>query len=42
MKDKERFFIPEKIKVGYQKRQDTYTGKLSYIIYYDKKGVLRK
>lgn len=37
-----RLFIPEKIKVGFQKRDGTYTGKLAYIIYYDEKGVLRK
>lgn len=35
-------FLPDKIKVGYQNRQDTYTGKLAYVIYYDQKGVLRK
>lgn len=35
-------FIPKKINVGYQKRYDTYTGKLAYIIYYDEKGKLRK
>lgn len=35
-------FIPSKIKVGYQERKGTYTGKLAYIIYYDAKGVLRK
>jgi len=34
--------IPNKINVGYQKRSDTYTGKLAYIIYYDQKGKLRK
>lgn len=27
--------IPHKIKVGYDKREDTYTGKLAYVIYYD-------
>lgn len=37
-----RIFIPNKIKVGFQNRKDTYTGKLAYIIYYDEKGVLRK
>lgn len=37
-----QLFIPSRIKVGFQKRQDTYTGKLAYVIYYDKKGVLRK
>lgn len=35
-------FIPETIRVGYRKRDDTYTGTLAYIIYYDTKGVLRK
>jgi hypothetical protein len=37
-----QLFIPDKIKVGYQERGDTYTGKLAYVIYFDKKGVLRK
>lgn len=37
-----KLFIPEKIKVGFQKRTDTYTGQLAYIIYYDEKGVLKK
>lgn len=38
----EQLFIPDKIKVGFQKREGTYTGKLAYVIYFDKKGVLRK
>lgn len=38
----DKLFIPAKIKVGYQKRDDTYTKKLAYVIYYDSKGVLRK
>ncbi len=37
-----QLFIPKKIKVGYQKRDDTYTKKLAYVIYYDAKNVLRK
>lgn len=37
-----QLIIPKKIKVGYQNREDTYTGKLAYVIYYDHKGVLRK
>ncbi len=37
-----QLYIPKKIKVGYQNRSDTYTGKLSYIVYFDDKGVLRK
>ena len=36
------FNIPEKIHVGYQNRDDTYTGKLAYVIYTDDKGKLRK
>lgn len=35
-------FIAPKIKVGFQKRSDTFTGQLAYIIYYDEKGKLRK
>ena len=35
-------YIPKKIKVGFQNRQGTFTGKLAYIIYIDDKGVLRK
>lgn len=38
----EQLFIPKKLKVGFQKRNDTYTKKLAYVIYYDSKGVLRK
>lgn len=39
---KSNIFIPNKIKVGYVKRCDTYTEKLAYVIYYDQKNVLRK
>ena len=35
-------FIPEKLKIGFQNREGTFTGKLAYVIYYDNKGVLRK
>ena len=35
-------YIPQKIKVGYQNRRSTYTGKLAYVIYYDEKNKLRK
>lgn len=38
----QQLFIPDKINVGFQKRTDTYTGQLAYIIYFDKSGVLRK
>lgn len=37
-----QLFIPTKLKVGFQKRADTYTGNLAYVIYYDQKGKLRK
>jgi hypothetical protein len=37
-----KLFIPSRINVGFQKRKDTYTGMLAYVIYYDQKGVLRK
>lgn len=37
-----QLFIPTKLKVGYQNRADTFTGKLAYVIYYDEKGKLRK
>ncbi len=37
-----QLYIPDKIKVGFQKRGDTYTKKLAYVIYYDLKGELRK
>ncbi len=35
-------FVAPKIKVGFQKRSDTFTGQLAYIIYYDEKGKIRK
>lgn len=34
--------IPKIIKVGYQNRGNTYTGKLAYVIYIDEKGKVRK
>lgn len=37
-----QLFIPQRIKVGFQKRGGTYTGKLAYVIYFDSKGTLRK
>jgi hypothetical protein len=39
---KSNIFIPKKINVGFQNREDTYTKKLAYVIYYDQKGILRK
>lgn len=38
----DKLFIPSKIRVGYVKRDDTYTNRLAYVIYYDSKGKLRK
>lgn len=37
-----KLYIPEKIRVGFRERSDTYTGKLAYVIYYDEKGKIRK
>lgn len=37
-----QLYIPENIKVGYQDRKGTYTGRLAYVVYYDHKKVLRK
>ena len=37
-----KLYIPKKIKVGFQNRKDTFTGKLAYVIYFDDKGILRK
>ncbi len=37
-----KLFIPTRIKVGFQKRNDTYTKRLAYVIYFDAKGKLRK
>lgn len=34
--------IPQTIRVGYQERRGTYTGKLAYVIYIDEKGRVRK
>jgi hypothetical protein len=34
--------IPKTIAIGQQKREDTYTGRLGYVIYKDEKNVLRK
>jgi len=37
-----QLYIPKTIRVGYQTRDDTYTKRLAYVIYYDDKGKLRK
>jgi hypothetical protein len=37
-----KLFIPKKLKIGFQKRRDTFTGKLAYVIYYDERNTLRK
>jgi hypothetical protein len=38
----QQLIIPDKVKVGYQKRSDTYTANLGFVVYYDNKGKLRK
>ncbi len=35
-------YIPDQIHVGFQKREDTFTGKLGYVTFQDKKGILRQ
>ena len=42
MATEQQLFIPNKIKVGYQKREDTYTKKLAYVVYFDAKGVSKE
>lgn len=37
-----QLFIAPRIKVGFNERRDTYTGRLAYVVYYDLKGNLRK
>ena len=34
--------IPDKLKIGFRERSDTYTGKLSYVTYINKNGKLAK
>jgi len=38
----EQLFIPKTLRVGFNYREETYTKKLAYVIYYDVKGKLRK
>lgn len=38
----ERLNIPEKLKVGFQNREGTYSGKLAYVVYLNKKGNIAK
>jgi hypothetical protein len=37
-----KLYIPKTIRIGFQKREDTFTKKLAYVIYFDDKNVLRK
>lgn len=39
---RDTIFIPKVINIGYQNRNDTFTGKLAYVVYTDEKGTLRK
>jgi len=39
---KDTLTIPKTLKIGFQARPDTYTGKLAYVVYIDSKGKLRK
>lgn len=38
----QKLFIPKTLHVGFQKRNNTFDGKLAYVIYEDEKGKLRK
>lgn len=38
----ERLNIPRELRVGYQKRENTYSGKLAYVTYLDKKNKIAK
>lgn len=35
-------FLPKKIKVGFQEREDTYTGQLGYATYVDEQGFVKR
>lgn len=39
---KSNLYIPQTIKVGFQSRSDTFTGKLGFVTYIDDKGLLRQ
>jgi len=39
---KDKLLIPKIIHVGYQKRRDTYTGQLAYVVYEDHEGAIKK
>lgn len=39
---KKTIFIPKKINVGFVNRDDTYTKKLAFVIYFDNKNILRQ
>lgn len=39
---KSNLYIPTKIRIGFQERSDTFTGKLAYVVCFDEKGKLRK
>lgn len=39
---KNELYIPAKITVGQQERNDTFTKRLAYVVYKDEKGILRK
>jgi hypothetical protein len=38
----DKLYIPKTITIGFRKRDDTFTGKLAYVIYTDHTGKLRK
>ena len=42
MSEMTKLIIPEKINVGFQKRTDTYSGFLAFVVYTDAKGNMKK
>ena len=40
--ERQKLLVPNRIRVGFQNRSDTYTQQLAYVIYYDMKGKIRK
>jgi hypothetical protein len=39
---KTQLYVPDRLKVGFNKREDTYTGQLAYVIFFDHSGKLQK
>lgn len=42
MRNSSQLLIPPRLRVGFNERENTYTGRLAFVIYYDVAGVLRQ